>query len=128
MKNLILICVALLLFSVSVNAQRRHHIPTLIGDGITDDTKALNAWGRGDKVLYKGKVLGNVLENGKFLITWRIDFDRPFSTVRNNIFVWKYTGYDRTDWINPSFLVKYHNNRVIDVGMGESPFKRKRRQ
>lgn len=98
----------------------------LKGDGVTDDTEALNAWGRGQKVLYKGRILGDVLQRGRFLITWRVNFNRPNSIVRHNVFVWQYKGYDRTDWVNYSRRVRHMDNRIIDVGTGDSPFKRSR--
>src|SRR6476661_502001 len=97
---------------------------TLKGDGFTDDTDALNAWGRGEQVKYQGRILGNVLQNGTFLVTWRVDFQRKNSTVRFNTFVWKYIGYDRADWINYGRRVRHYNNKIVDIGIGENPYER----
>ncbi len=99
----------------------------LKGDGITDDTFALNAWGRGERVIYQGRVLGNKLENGTFLVTWRVDFNRKNSIVRYNTFVWKYVGYDNIDWLHFGSRVLHYGNRVIDIGIGDNPYDRIRR-
>lgn len=125
MKFLLLI---LLLLPLTIKAQesteRYRNVPyyVLVGDGVTDDTEALNAWGKGERVYYKGRVLNNILENGRFLITWQVIFNRPHSIVRYNTFVWQYTGYDRTDWIVHGKRTRYYRNHIIDIGMGESPF------
>jgi predicted transglutaminase-like protease len=61
----------------------------LWGDGHTDDTKALKAWGRGEQVKYKGRLLGKILENGKFYVTKSIIFIRGDLIIRNNTFLIK---------------------------------------
>ena len=115
MKKLLLIVFTLVIFAVGANAQ--HKMLVLHGDGEQNDTKALNAWGRGEKVLYHGKVLGNKLEHLKFFIDWQVRFNRPHSIVRNNTFFWHYTGYDRTDWVVYGRKVKHRKNKIVDLGM-----------
>jgi len=94
----------------------------LKGDGFTDDTDALNAWGRGQNVIYRGRVLGNVLQNGTFLITWRVNLNRKDSVVRFNTFVTRYSGYDDTRIVHYGHRVRQYGNRVVD----ESPFRQRR--
>lgn len=97
--------------------------PVLRGNGFTDDTDALNAWGRGERVIFEGKVLGDVLQRGNFLITWKIRFNRPNSTVRFNTFVRRYSGFDSLRQIDYGWGVRHYQNRIID----EDPFRRTRK-
>lgn len=94
----------------------------LYGDGVHDDTEALNNWGKGKTVYFNGKKLGRFLEKGTFLVTWRVDFNRRNSIVRDNTFVWKYTGFDNSNWFGYGRRVKHYRNKVIDVGIDDSPF------
>ncbi|CAN5133374.1 hypothetical protein BH09PAT1_BH09PAT1_2730 [soil metagenome] len=99
-------------------------IYNLRGDGLTDDTDALNAWGSGERVTYRGKILGDRLQNGRFLITWRINFKRPNSTVRFNTFVRRYMGFDSLDILKFGRKVRHYNNEIVD----EMPFIDRRRR
>jgi len=64
--------------------------PTLYGNGLEDDTNALLAWSNGEKVIYRGEILGNLLQSGRFLISRPIRFIRPNSVIRYNLFIRKY--------------------------------------
>lgn len=105
-----------------LNADRTRYV--LKGDGFTDDTDALNAWGRGEQVMYQGRILGDTLQNGTFLITWRINFNRKNSTVRFNTFVRQYAGFDSLDILHFGRRVRNYNNNVID----ESPFREREKR
>ena len=85
----------------------------LYGDGKHDDTQALNAWGRGQRVLYNGKFLGKTLHNGKFLITWEVNFKKKGLTVRNNTFIVRYTGYDSVYILHYARGVKHRRNMTM---------------
>lgn len=81
----------------------------LYGDGIEDDTNALLSWNNGEKVLYRGEVLGNLLQGGRFLISRPIRFIRPNSVVRYNLFIRKYPNVYMT--YNGS--VRFYGNETV---------------
>jgi hypothetical protein len=86
----------------------------LYADGITDDTEALNAWGRGDKVLYKEKPLKNILENKTMLFSWKVRFNRKNSIVRYNTFIIEHHSYDRAKGLfdfGPN--VRFYQNNIV---------------
>ncbi len=113
MKKILTILAFILVLNFTSFSQTKYNI---VGNGIVDDTKALNAWGQGKKVTYKGKVLGRILQNGKFKITWGIKFNRKNSIVRNNTFYWHYTGFDSLNWITYGRRVKHYRNQIVDRG------------
>jgi hypothetical protein len=61
-------------------------IPILYGDGIHDDTAALNVWGRGGQVKRPdGTAVGARLEGGRFLVSSTINISRTddFAIINN---------------------------------------------
>lgn len=63
-------------------------IPVLYGDGVHDDTFALNEWGAGRPVLFRGKKLGRRLEGGYFLVSDTINISRQDGVqVISNVFI-----------------------------------------
>lgn len=87
----------------------------LYADGYTDDTDALNAWGRGEVVRYKGgKKVGRILENGTFLISGKIKFNKNNSTVRNNTFILERDrGYFNRNILDFNWKVRNYNNKIV---------------
>lgn len=52
-------------------------IPVLYGDGVHDDTAALQAWFDGRPVMWRGEVRqGGVIMNGSFRVTGPVDASR----------------------------------------------------
>ena len=78
---------ALAVLPTAIAVYRRLPKPTphvLCGDGKTDDTLALQAWGRGDEVVRPdGSRVGSTLDGGAFLVRDTIHFSRRDGAIYN---------------------------------------------
>lgn len=81
-----LLCIVFIL-NVAFIGSAQTKIYTLVADGHTDDTEALNAWGKGEKVLFEGKILDNTLENKTCVISRTVTFHLKKGIIQNNLFI-----------------------------------------
>ena len=96
--------------TISIPERTRY---VLKGDGLTDDTEALRAWNSGKEVLYRGKVLKDLLQNGRFLVTRDIRFDRANSVVRYNLFIIKGRAILNEEVITSTLRTRFYENEVM---------------
>jgi hypothetical protein len=85
---------------------------TLYGNGVTDDTAALNAFGRGERVRYRGSILRDRLTNGRFLISGRVSFTDRDLVVTNNVFIVRGSRHQARDIVYFGYGVRNVNNRL----------------
>lgn len=91
--------------------EQRYGRYTLYADGVNDDTQALNAFGRGERVFYRGRVVDRRLVGGTFLVSGPVTFSAR-GAVRNNTFIFVGNRRDVRNLITFGYGVRNDNNRI----------------